>query len=124
MKSTVCSLLVSLALIVSFGISSATSQTQEVLNAQAQVNKVIEDAGKNFREGLEDLKANRRQESGQKFDKSVESFLLSTLNIQRDQRLQTCYAQLIETVYRIEYPSDNQVPQIRPLAATCGWAWN
>jgi LysM repeat protein len=124
MKSTVCSLFVTLALITSLGVDSANSQTAEVLNAQAQVNKVIEEAGKNFREGLDDLKANRRQESGHKFDKSVETFLLSTLNIQRDQRLQTCYAQLIETVYRIEYPSDNQVPQIRPLAATCGWAWN
>jgi membrane-bound lytic murein transglycosylase D len=124
MKSTVCSIFASLALITSLGIGSANSQTAEVLNAQAQVNKVIEEAGKNFREGLDDLKANRRQESGHKFDKSVETFLLSTLNIQRDQRLQTCYAQLIETVYRIEYPSDNQVPQIRPLAATCGWAWN
>jgi len=124
MKSTVCSLFVSLALITSLGVYSANSQTAEVLNAQAQVNKVIEEAGKNFREGLDDLKANRRQESGHKFDKSVETFLLSNLNIQRDQKLQTCYAQLIETVYRIEYPADNQVPQIRPLAATCGWTWN
>jgi LysM repeat protein len=124
MKSTVCSLFVSLALITSFGVKSANSQTAEVLNAQAQVNRVIEEAGKNFREGLDDLKANRRQESGHKFDKSVETFLLSTLNIQRDQKLQTCYSQLIETVYRIEYPSDNQLPQIRPLAATCGWSWS
>src|SRR5215203_1768407 len=124
MKSTVCSLFVTFAIITSLGVDSASSQTAEVLNAQAQVNKVIEEAGKNFREGLDDLKANRRQESGHKFDKSVETFLLSNLNIQRDQKLQTCYAQLIETVYRIEYPADNQVPQIRPLAATCGWTWN
>ena len=104
--------------VVSFG------QTAEVLNAQAQVNKVLEESGRYFKEGMEALKANRRSDSGEKFDRSVETFLLSTINIQRDQKLQTCYSQLIETVYRIEYPTDAQAPQIRPLASTCGWKWN
>ncbi|HEX6280585.1 MAG TPA: transglycosylase SLT domain-containing protein, partial [Pyrinomonadaceae bacterium] len=123
MKSTVCSLFVSVALILSLGVQ-AFPQTVEVLNAQAQINKVLEDSGKHFRAGMEDLKANKRQESGENFDKAVETFLLSTLNIQRDQKLQACYSQLIETVYRIEFPVNNQAPQIRPLAATCGWSWN
>ena len=101
----------------------ALAQTTEVLNAQAQVNKVLEESGRNFKEGMEALKANRRADSGEKFDRSVEAFLLSTINIQRDQKLQTCYSQLIETVYRIEYPTNAQAPQIRPLAATCGWKW-
>ena len=99
-------------------------QTVEVLNAQAQVNKVLEESGRYFKEGMETLKANRRSDSGEKFDRSVETFLLSTINIQRDQKLQACYSQLIETVYRIEYPTDAQAPQIRPLAATCGWKWS
>ena len=106
------------ATLASFG------QTVEVLNAQAQVNKVLEESGRYFREGMETLKANRRSDSGEKFDRSVETFLLSTINIQRDQKLQACYSQLIETVYRIEYPTDAQAPQIRPLAATCGWKWS
>ena len=106
------------AAVASFG------QTAEVLNAQAQVNKVLEESGRYFKEGMEALKANRRSDSGEKFDRSVETFLLSSINIQRDQKLQTCYSQLIETVYRIEYPTDAQAPQIRPLAATCGWSWN
>ena len=103
---------------------TAFAQTTEVINAQAQVNKVLEDSGRYFKEGMEALKANRRSDSGEKFDLSVEAFLLSTINIQRDQKLQACYSQLIETVYRIEYPTDAQAPQIRPLAATCGWKWN
>ena len=123
MKSTVCSLFVSAALILSFSVA-ASSQTVEVLNAQAQINRVLEESGKHFKSGLEDLKANKRQESGDKFDKSIETFLLSTLNIQRDPKLQACYSQLVETIYRMEYPIDNQAPQLRPLAVTCGWNWN
>ena len=104
--------------------SSSNTLTPEVAVAQAQVNKVLEDSGRYFRDGLADLKANKRSESGENFDKSVEVFLYSTLNIQKDQKLQTCYSQLIETVYRMEFPSDAQVPQIRSLSGTCGWNWN
>ncbi len=99
-------------------------QTPEVRSAREAVNKVIDDAGKSFRDGLIAVKENRRAESGEKFDKAVEIFLFSTLNIQSDQRLQSCYSQVLETVYRIEYPSDVRVPQVRSLAATCGWQWN
>ncbi|MGD9629867.1 MAG: transglycosylase SLT domain-containing protein [Pyrinomonadaceae bacterium] len=124
MRSTVCSLFVSLAIVFAVCGYPVAAQTPEVVRAQAQVNKVIEDSGVQFRQGLYEYKANRRYESGEKFDAAVETFLLSTLNIQRDARLQSCYSQLIETVYRIEFPADNQVPQIRSLAATCGWKWN
>ena len=105
-------------------ISTSFGQTPEVERAQAQVNKVLEDSGRHFRDGLNAFKANQRSESGARFDKSVEVFLYSTLNIQKDQKLQTCYNQLVETVYRIEFPSDTQQPQIRSLSATCGWRWN
>lgn len=123
MKSTVCSLFVSLAIIVSFSVAMS-SQTVEVREAQAQINRVLEESGKHFRSGLEDLRFNKRQDSGEKFDRSVETFLLSSLNIQRDTKLQACYSQLVETIYRMEYPVDNQAPQLRPLAATCGWNWS
>lgn len=112
------------AIIISIGGLVVSAQTQEVLNAQAQVNRVLLDSGRNFKEGMNALKSNKRSDSGANFDKSVEAFLLSTLNIQRDAKLQSCYTQLIETVYRIEFPSDTQAPQIRSLSATCGWQWN
>src|SRR5690606_20852174 len=102
----------------------AQGQTPEVKSAQQAVNKVLEDSGRYFREGMTELKANRRTESGEKFDKAVEVFLFSTLNTQSDQRLQSCYSQLLETVYRMEFPSETQVPQIRSLSATCAWQWN
>ena len=103
---------------VSFG------QTPEVEKAQAQVNKVLEDSGRHFREGLTALKANQRSESGAKFDRSVEVFLYSTLNIQKDQKLQSCYSQLIETIYLMEFPMETKPPQLRTLSASCGWRWN
>ena len=104
--------------------SFVSAQTPEVEKAQAQVNKVLEDSGRHFRDGLTALKANQRSDSGTKFDKSVEVFLYSTLNIQKDPKLQSCYTQLIETIYLMEFPSDTKLPQLRMLSASCGWRWN
>ncbi len=104
--------------------SNIETKTQEVARAEQAINKVLDDSGRLFRDGLTAFKANKRSDAGEKFDKSVEVFLYSTLNIQSNQKLQGCYANLIETVYRIEFPSDAQLPQIRGLSATCGWSWN
>lgn len=124
MRSTVyTAFCVSAVLTLSF-VFTATGQTPEVKSAQQAINKVLEDSGRHFREGMTDLSAGRRTESGEKFDKAVEIFLFSTINTQSDQRLQSCYAQLLETVYRIEFPSASQQPQIRSLSSTCGWDWN
>ncbi len=101
--------------------SNDDTRTAEVAKAQDAVNAVLADSGKAFREGLVSYTDNRRSEAGSKFNKAVEVFLYSTLNIQKDQRLQSCYNQLIETVYLIEFPSDTKLPQVRSLAATCSW---
>lgn len=115
----------SISALIIFALGSFISgQTPEVEKAQAQVNKVLEDSGRYFRDGLMALKANQRSESGVKFDKSVEVFLYSTLNIQKDQKLQSCYSQLIETIYLMEFPSESKTPQLRMLSASCGWRWN
>src|SRR5829696_6104257 len=130
MKTTISKVIGSSALIVIgfstliFGQGSASSDTPAVLKAQDAVNKVLDDSGRYFKDGLSAFQSNKRLESGQNFDKSVEVFLYSTINIQKDQRLQSCYSQLIETVYRIEFPADAQMPQIRGLSAVCGWKWN
>jgi len=101
--------------------SSNDTRPSEVAKAEDAVNVVLAEAGKSFKEALQAYVENRRSEAGLRFNKSVETFLYSTLNIQKDQRLQACYNQLIETVYRIEFPSDSQLPQVRGLAMTCGW---
>ena len=96
------------------------TKTQIVEQSEAQVNQVTDKAGAHFKEGLSALKDNLRPQAGEKFNKSVEVFLYSTLNVQRNPKLSNCYNQLIETIYRIEFPSA-QTPQIRSLSATCGW---
>lgn len=126
MKTTIYRLIGSLVFIVLVMNSASFGQNtpEQVISAQAQINKVFEESSKHFRDGMTAYRENRRSESGEKFDKSVEVFLLSTLNIQSNQQLQNCYSQLIETVYRIEFPSATQIPQIRSLSATCDWRWN
>ncbi len=97
-----------------------SSETQQVQQAEAQVVKITVDAGRFFKQGLFHLQDNRRSEAREDFDKSVEVFLISGVDVQRNQTLRECYSQLIETVYRMEFPN-NQVPQIRSLSGTCGW---
>lgn len=101
--------------------SSSQTRTPEVAKTQEAVSGVLDSSGRLFKEGLLAFKDNRRSDAGDKFNRSVEVFLYSALNIQRDQKLQGCYSQLIETIYRIEFPSEVQIPQVRSLAATCGW---
>ena len=103
-------------------ITSKTNKEKANLVRQfeAKVNLVTDKAGAFFKEGLTALKDNLRVEAGKKFDNSIETFLYSTFNLQRDTKLSNCYYVLIETIYRIEFPS-NQIPQIRSLSAICGW---
>jgi LysM repeat protein len=100
--------------------NASADKPQQVRDAEARINKITEDAGIFFKQGLLGLQDNRRSQARTDFDKSVEVFLTSTVDVRSNAKLQACYSQLIETVYRIEFPS-GQVPQIRSLAATCGW---
>ncbi len=67
------------------------------------------------------LQDNRRSQAREKFDKSVEVFLISSVNISSNAKLRGCYDQLIETVYKLEFPTSKGQPQIKGLALTCGW---
>lgn len=114
------------ASIIQAQVTSSTSngrnsgKPEQALQAEAQVLKITDDAGRYFKQGLFHLQDNRRSEAREDFDKSVEVFLISGVDVQRNQTLRECYSQLIETVYRMEFPN-NQVPQIRSLSGTCGW---
>jgi len=99
------------------------NKTREVQQSEQQVNLVTNDVGRYFKEGMLALKDQKRFEAGEKFNKSVEVFLLSTLNVQSNAKLSGCYNQLIETVYRMEFPA-TQPPNIRSLSTTCEWNWN
>ncbi len=100
-----------------------TNTPEEAQRAIDAVRRVLDESGRSFKEGMTALKAHKRSDSGTAFDKSVETFLFSTLDIQRNKTLQGCYNQLIETIYRLEFPNGTQPPQIRSLSATCEWRW-
>ena len=119
MKCTI-SYLVSAILLGSFSVAS-WSQTPESIAAQKAVTDTLERASVVFKEGLLAYENKNLVLASNRFDRTVEIFLYSTLNMHREARLQNCYNQVIETIYRIEFPMDNQLPQIRNLSQTCGW---
>lgn len=90
-------------------------------NGKEVVDKILSDSGNLFKEGLLNLQDNRRAQAREKFDKSVEVFLISNQSTAANNQLQGCYNQLIETVYRLEFPTATRQPQIKGLALTCGW---
>ena len=117
------------AILTSISVSAVSAQTpndnnrpQEVDQAERAVNEITGKSGILFKQGLLNMQDNRRPQAGDDFNKSVEVFLMSGINVSRNAKLQNCYNQLIETVYRIEFPSNAQPPQIRSLSATCGWS--
>ena len=100
------------------------AKTPEAIQAEKAVNDLTFRSGVSFKQGLLNMQDNRRPQAGEDFNKAVETFLMSGVNVSRNPKLQNCYNQLIETIYRIEFPSNAQQPQIRALSATCGWSWN
>ncbi len=100
------------------------AKTPEAVEAERKMTELTFKAGVSFKQGLLNMQDNRRPQAGEDFNKAVETFLMSGVNVSRNPKLQNCYNQLIETIYRIEFPSNAQQPQIRSLSATCSWSWN
>ena len=103
--------------------SNDQTVTPEVTQTQDAVNRVLQQSGAAFKDGLTAFSQDNRQIAGQKFNKAVEAFLESTLNVQSQPKLKACYDQLIDTVYFIEFPTDaNTVGvKVKGVSATCGW---
>lgn len=125
-NSLFCGLIVSVFAVAGFsqtpqGRPAGDTRTDEVIRTQNAINKVLADAETAFREGMIAYVDGNNPAAAEKFNRSVEVFLYSTLNTQREPRLQICYNQLIETIYRIEFPSEIQLPQVRNLVPSCGW---
>ena len=96
-------------------------KTPEVAQSEARYNQLTSEVGDHFKKGLFHLQDNRRSNAREEFDKTIEVFLLSNVNVQSNQKLRECYSQLTETIYRMEFPTGNQLPNVRSLSATCGW---
>ncbi|HQU86136.1 MAG TPA: transglycosylase SLT domain-containing protein [Pyrinomonadaceae bacterium] len=101
-----------------------TGKPDQVVSAEARLNQITSDAGRYFKQGLLSLQDNRRSDTADQFNKAVEVFLMSGINLtsKDNAKARDCYNQMIETIYRIEFPTDTQIPQIRSLSATCSWS--
>ena len=93
----------------------------QVKSAEQRIDQITQNSGIYFKQGLYNLLDRRGTEARKDFDKSVEVFLISGVNVQRNQRLRECYNQLIETIYRIEFSANTQPANVRSLSAVCGW---
>jgi LysM repeat protein len=126
-KTLLCNILVFAAFTAVLSAQVTTSQssnetrTPDVAKAQEAVNKLLRDSGVAFRNGLLAYQDNKMADAGQHFNTSVETFLYSNLNVQREPKLSACYNQLVETVFRIEFPADNRLPAVKNLTQTCSW---
>ncbi len=98
-----------------------SGKPDQVKSAEERIDQITQDSGRYFKQGLYNLLDRRGTEARQDFDKSVEVFLMSGVNVQRNQKLRECYNQLIETVFRIEFSANTQQANLRSLSAVCGW---
>ncbi|MFN0279032.1 MAG: transglycosylase SLT domain-containing protein [Pyrinomonadaceae bacterium] len=122
MKFSIYKVLGFTALVFCLFCSFVSAQTpEEVIKTQNAVNKILLDSGISFKEGLLAYEDKRFSDAGEKFNKSVEVLIYSNLIQDRKLKLQGCYDKLIETIYRIEFPSNNGLPQVSNLAQTCNW---
>ncbi|HUF03667.1 MAG TPA: transglycosylase SLT domain-containing protein [Aridibacter sp.] len=105
------------------GVSSGrnVSKPEAARKAEARIRQISNDAGKYFKQGLDNLSNDRRVQAREDFDRSVEIFLISGINVQADRGLRECYNELIETVYRMEFPTGQQPANLRRLSMVCGW---
>jgi LysM repeat protein len=107
-----------------FEVSGSTETPRpkkKILTDEQKAADVFNKAGILFKSGLTAMSDNRRAIASKNFDNSIEVFLMSGIDVQLNQKLRECYNQLIETVYRIEFPSNDHLPQVRSLSTTCNW---
>lgn len=101
--------------------SSGRSQEvpSEALQTDARVDGVLRNAGNFFRQGVIGLKDGDKKLARENFDKAIETILMADI---KAPKITGCLNQLGETIFRLEYPSGAQRPEISQLANTCGWS--
>lgn len=100
---------------------SASAQTLENNRDVEKLKQIVKQAETHFSDGLTALKINQPSQARESFDKSVEVFFTSSANLSENRGLRECYDQLVETIYRIEFPGNQKTPNIQRLSAACNW---
>jgi membrane-bound lytic murein transglycosylase D len=89
--------------------SSARAIPTDIEKKDARVAQIIAQSETYFKEGEIHLKARELEQARQKFDKAVDVILESGLDVQGYPRLRTHYLELVERVFRLEVPQQQQV---------------
>lgn len=89
--------------------SSARSIPTEIEKKDARVAQLITQSETYFKEGEIHLKARELDQARQKFDKAVDVILESGMDVQGYPRLRTHYLELVERIFRLEVPQQQQV---------------
>jgi Tfp pilus assembly protein PilF len=82
--------------------SGKANKSQEVQQAEARINQIVNESEKYFKQGELNIKDERLSQAWENFDKSVEIILASGINVSRNFKLNDYYLQLIERIYRLE----------------------
>ncbi|HYG83141.1 MAG TPA: lytic transglycosylase domain-containing protein, partial [Pyrinomonadaceae bacterium] len=96
--------------------SSARSIPTEIEKMDVRVAEVIARAEARFKEGERHLKDGERLQAREKFDRAVDTILESGLDVRASQKLQTYYLELVERVFRLEVPQQQQAAPRADLA--------
>src|SRR5918997_2823392 len=91
--------------------SSARSIPTQVEQSEGRVAQIIARAEDHFRKGKLNLEDSKREQAREEFDKAVDSILESGLDVRASQKLQTYYLELVERVFRLEVPQQQQSPR-------------
>jgi membrane-bound lytic murein transglycosylase D len=109
------------AIILLFSVNFAKAQIDQADADAAKLKQIKDQAETHFIVGLTALKDNRGSQARASFDKSVDVFLTWGAIVRDNQKLRQCYAELMETIYRLEFSAGRQSPEIRNLLQSCDW---
>ncbi|HEX7173941.1 MAG TPA: transglycosylase SLT domain-containing protein [Pyrinomonadaceae bacterium] len=82
--------------------------TSDADREDPRIQAVIARAESHFKLGELNLKDGKREQARDEFDKAVDAVLESGLDVRAYPRLQQYYLQLVERVYRVEVPTQDQ----------------
>lgn len=101
--------------------SNMWAQNSETKRDATVLTNLTRESREQFEAGLTELNAGHRVEAKESFDRSVNVFLAARIDLREMPMLDGCYESLVETIYRLEFPSAEAKPDVASLSRACGW---
>lgn len=91
-------------------VSGLRNTPTQVSGQDERIKQVVEKAEVYFREGEAHLRDKQYTQAREKFDKAVETILLSGMSVRAFPKLNAYYAELVDKIYRYEVPNAPLAP--------------